>query len=227
MTGNDGEVWLYGSASRGDTDSASDYDMLVLGAVPRRDIRALCAEVSRPVLSAYSYDEVAAMAMYGSLFLHHVKMEGRLLLARPGPSRLEPMLAHLPPYARSSRDIVSFRKCLEDVEESVGGECSLPFEASTLTAVIRHAGILGSYLAGQPCFSRLEPVSRMLGEMGEGYLIGDFERLYLLALRAQRGTADGSAISLNDVGVWLDIGYRVIDHVEVLDARHRAVCQAD
>jgi predicted nucleotidyltransferase len=89
------EIWLYGSQARGDTDTLSDVDVLVAGEVDAEALGQL--PYSQPQLSVvrYDWDELELMASYGSLFLHHVRLEGRPQYADKN-SRLATLLETLP-----------------------------------------------------------------------------------------------------------------------------------
>lgn len=161
-------VWLYGSHARGTADEYSDVDVLFVAADEQQevDVESLWVgsgsfgEVS---MSRYSWCEVEQMAAYGSLFLWHIRMEGRPIVETgTAAGRLASILSNLGPYQLARRDLVGFATVVRDVEESIRDEhASLTFEASTLGTVFRHACILGCALEGRPCFSRQEPVERL------------------------------------------------------------------
>jgi hypothetical protein len=99
------------------------------------------------------------MASYGSLFLQHLKLEGRPLDHSPSSIfDLPSLLRALPPYANVRRDVRAFQASLDDI--CVESECpvSLPFELASLAALVRRIGILGAYLHGKPTFGRHQPV---------------------------------------------------------------------
>ncbi len=78
-------VWLYGSYARGDCDALSDLDVFVAGSAPPETFDALVPTAPTPSVSQYSWEEVEAMAGYGSLFLHHLDEEqAEALLGRMG-----------------------------------------------------------------------------------------------------------------------------------------------
>ena len=159
-------VWLYGSHSRGTADKFSDLDVLFVSGSETNDIAI--AELFEPSpalsISQYSWSEIEKMARYGSLFLHHLELEGRPIFeSTAAMGRLKSILLNLGPYRLASRDLSGFRTVLRDVVASINdGQASLIFELSTLATIFRHASILGCALAGFPCFSREEPVEKLM-----------------------------------------------------------------
>lgn len=181
------EVWLYGSAARGDSDDVSDVDLLVL-ADSDEPVEPPAIDFGAPVsVSQYTWAEVEAMVGYGSLFLHHVKEEGRALVEED-PPRLRELLARLPPYARARQELDSFEQVVADVRAAVEDDYSPQFELAVLATAARHAAILGCYLIGTPRFGRREPFAVLLPRLGYGAPgLADFERLYAYRVSENRG----------------------------------------
>ena len=159
-------VWLYGSYSRGTADKFSDIDVLFVSGseTSDMDIKELFEPSPALSISQYSWSEIEKMARYGSLFLRHLELEGRPIFeSTPAKGRLKGILFNLGPYRLASRDLAGFRTVLHDVVASINdGQASLVFELSTLGTIFRHASILGCALSGFPCFSRKEPVERLM-----------------------------------------------------------------
>jgi hypothetical protein len=172
------EVWLYGSAARGDCDDVSDVDLLVLSDSDE-NVGLPVMDFAGPVsVSHYTWAEVEAMVGYGSLFLHHVKEEGRPLVEED-PPRLRELLGRLPSYTRAAQELDSFEQVVADVRTAVKGDHSSQFELAVLATAARHAAILGCYLIGTPRFGRREPFDLLLPQLGYGAAeIAAFERLY-------------------------------------------------
>jgi len=172
------EVWLYGSAARGDSDELSDIDLLVVGEPGEETDLSKIAPADNISVSRYAWDEIDAMVGYGSLFLQHVKQEGRPLMEQQ-PPRLRRLLDQLPAYARADQELDSFSLVVTDVHDAAGGDYSPQFELAVLATAARHAAILGCYLIGEPHFGRSEPFRVLLPRLGFSAAdIEDFQRLY-------------------------------------------------
>jgi len=111
-------------------------------------------------LVRYDWSEFSEMSTYGSLFLRHLRKEGKFLSGnREGRERYLGILASLPAYSRVDRDIQSFEMAIDDCMDALeSGDSSIEFELSSIATVVRHASILGCYLVGTLEFSRYESV---------------------------------------------------------------------
>ena len=220
-------VWSYGSVARGDADRLSDVDVLLVGPHGEQPdgvlgAAGLCStDVS---ISRYSWDEIRGMAKYGSLFLHHIRIEGcPLYEGEACRGRLEAILASLGEYTLARRDIRGFRVVLADIRESLEHGGSRAFELSVLATVVRHASILGCWLIGAPRFGRLAPVAKFAAAIGETVTLDDFWPLYMYRLHCD-GRLEKSALRSVAVGTWLDRAQRLVGSLEeVLRERHRKV----
>lgn len=173
----DVELWLYGSRARGDADVLSDTDVLAV-TTDRTGVDEAVRTLTFPRIhvSTYSWDEIEAMRDYGSLYLHHVAREGKLLQASTSrPGRMLTLLGDLPPFSRAEQDLGGFRCALA---ESVGclSDGGWPdFECEVVATVARHAAILGAYCFGNPAFGRERPFE-IVGS-GLGYSSDDVAAL--------------------------------------------------
>jgi hypothetical protein len=194
---------MYGSAARGDADDLSDIDLLVV-AEPDEEIELPTAGAPRESVSVsrYTWNEIAAMVGYGSLFLHHVKREGRPL-AEDTPSRLRELLDQLPPYTRADQELDSFSQVVADVRAAVDDDYSPQFELAVLATAARHAAILGCYLINDPRFGRAEPFRVLLPRLGyDAAEIEDFERLY--GYRVSENRDEIAQVDVrDDVATWI------------------------
>ena len=163
-------VWLYGSRARGAGDDFSDTDVLLIsdGDVDEARAKVHFRGARAVAVSEYSWSEMEEMAEYGSLFLHHLRLEARAVFeSRAAQGRLGDILAHVGPYQRAAWDVTGFRTVLADIRASIGdGFASITFELATLGTVFRHASILGCGLACRFCFSRNGPIETLVEEWG-------------------------------------------------------------
>jgi len=210
------EVWLYGSSARGDRDISSDVDVLVVGdgdldvatlGLPSRD---------RISVTRYTWPEIDHMASYGSLFLHHVRLEGKPLL-ESHERRMHTVLSSIGSYARAQQELACFRQVLMDVEDALAGDHSPAFEMSVVATAARHAAILGCYLLGEPDFGRTSAFRRLLPRLGYSTeFIGTVCELYAHRQAENEGRPIAEMPSTDDVAQWVARTRRIIDQVEEL-----------
>jgi hypothetical protein len=157
-------VWLYGSFARGDADEWSDIDILIAGEEGEwHDLVSEDPEIASLMRTGhalspmqFSWRELDAMCGYGSLFLRHVKLQGRpVLQLEEDPIRQ--LLTELPRYRRAKDEMRAFAVVLGDVAESLQSDHSANFELAVVATALRHAFILGCYVTGRPDFGRASP----------------------------------------------------------------------
>ena len=220
-------VWLYGSHARGDKDSQSDVDVFVAG-TPCVSLDELEDNVPIPLnsasLSRYSWDEIYGMAKYGSLFLHHLRLEGRPLYESPScKGTLGSILLGLGEYQCVDRDLGGFRTVLHDVGGALRDEGTEVFELSVLGTVIRHCSILGCWVLGQPSFGRIEPVDLIVRALRLPLCIArEFPNLYQYRLYVDGRIADPRSLTKLQPHEWLRRAEALVAKVEELAReRHR------
>jgi hypothetical protein len=156
-------VWLYGSEARGDALPGSDVDILVVGDAPHPIDVSACFPSRRISASHYGWNEINGMMQYGSLFLHHIRLEARMLFESfEVKGQLQTLLDHLSRYQRAERDVRAFRQSLRDIGSELPNPPALEFELATLAALVRRIAILGCYLLGCPLFNRIGPVAKVV-----------------------------------------------------------------
>jgi|SRR5215469_353696 len=211
-------LWLYGSYARGQADDRSDCDVLALsdsnvseqGAFKHQGMSDRSLSISR-----YSWKEFESMAAYGSLFLHHLRLEGRCLYEAPGfEGRLGEILSRLGPYRRARADLQGFRGALADVHESLSYTGSALYEISVLATVVRHASILGCFLLGAPDFGRFSPVVNLVRMRGLDTRIAElFPEIYSCKLLTDGRTVKVKAPTQDTVVEWLRFASTLVNNV--------------
>lgn len=216
---NECAIWLYGSHARGDADWLSDIDVLVVSDnfVEVDSITSVLAFPSPLSITQYSWQEMQRMAQYGSLFLQHLHLEGQALREEgPVRGRLGRLLSRLPRYSLASRDLTGFYTVLRDVRRSLSSPSHLVFELATLATVFRHACILGCAICGSPCFSRFDPVSRLIEYMGlTSSWSKEFPALYEYRLYADRRFKRPPNPNAGTAHVWCDRTEILLDKLGV------------
>lgn len=215
-------LWLYGSVARGTHGPTSDLDILWvtdnrsaqtskvtehLADLPQLDFLAV---------RKYSWREVIVMAGYGSLFLHHIALEGQPLMPGEGKARLEMILGDLPAYTKAAHDVRGFRIAVTDVRNSLldGGDPA--FELSTVATIIRHASILACFLLGNLVFDRRASITYAFGAAGMEELIDDALALYEHRLLQARGIPPTTPASAELAWPWLAATDVFIDRLEAI-----------
>lgn len=167
---------LYGSAARGDLDSRSDLDLLIVDDGCDRPASRRGASVVR-----YTWAEFREMSRYGSLFLRHLRAEGRIIDANDeGILMMNSLLNSLPSYSRVSFDLHSFELAIADSESALAeGDTSIEFELASLATVMRHCAILGCYLMDCEDFTRYGAFDLCCDRFGfEPELKDEFRQFY-------------------------------------------------
>ena len=107
------------------------------------------------------------MHAYGSLYLHHIALEGRRFLAAANaPQRLPNLLADLPSFTRARQDMRGFQQAFREGRDSLADGGWPDFECEVIATVARHAAILGSYCLGTPAFGRERPFRIVTAALG-------------------------------------------------------------
>ena len=215
------EVWLYGSRARGDADEMSDTDVLVIGDAP--PVPGFVSELGlvEASTSFYSWQEVVAMWQYGSLFLQHLRDEGRLVRAwGSNPGRFRNLLATLPSFSRARQDLTVFRYAVAEAEESLREGGWPDVELSILATVARHAAILACHCIGQPRFGRTTPFevwtahARWTGADSRQLIEGSVAFRFTPLGDAEWIMLEGTARK------WIDLVHRLLHEMEVDVARY-------
>lgn len=212
-------VWLYGSHARGNNDTVSDVDILVAapGNLSEDELGCLVPQSYRESsITCYSWNELNGMAAYGSLFLQHLRLEGRPLFeSEDCKGELARLLLALGSYAHAARDIRGFKAVLNDVADSISSGGTLCFELSVVATVIRHACILGCWLNGEPSFGRSEPVRKFVTQAAlPVYLADEFAALYRFRMYFEGRLSQPSFHGVADVREWIARGHSLVSAVE-------------
>jgi len=211
-------VWLYGSRARGDEDVLSDIDVFVASdtEVSKKEVTQLVPELPGDIsVSQYSWGEIIGMADYGSLFLHHLRTEGKMLWEAPaGKGQLFKLLSGMGEYKHARRDIRGFMTVLEDVKASLESGGVFTYELSVLGTVLRHSSILGCWLQGNPSFGRIEPVQRIVSRYGlSTEIAAEYPGLYEYRLYIDGRVAVITEPTRLQVEVWLERVMNVVNAI--------------
>ena len=196
-------ILLFGSQVRGDSDSSSDVD---IAAFVNADSADALIEVKKRLyvsapecnLSVYSLATANSMANDGSLFLWHLRFEGKYLFVR-GRS-FPAIMDSLRPYScdKALRDIGTFEEVLRDVQTSLTIRPELMlYETATLFSILRSLGMIASVVDDCPTFRRVEPIE-YLGHLMDGSLaLSDSDIACLVSARHLYGRNIGADVEIS------------------------------
>ncbi|MDO8259877.1 MAG: nucleotidyltransferase domain-containing protein [Candidatus Magasanikbacteria bacterium] len=154
-------VILFGSFARGDNDPESDYDLCVL--TQERQSHELNVEQLNEIITDdrllennpvfYPASAVASMLKHGSLFLWHLKQEGKVLY---GEEYFSSKIKELSLFIHHHEDIAYHKELFCDLVSS-WEYLSLPNELdlSILFTIARNTCMILAHKFGKPSFGRL------------------------------------------------------------------------
>ena len=213
-------LWLYGSKARGDDDRFSDTDVLVIGK-SIKDLKhaqkLIPKDLVKVNLNFYSWKEIKNMAKYGSLFLHHLKLEGKCIYkGQFVRNDLAYLFSKLTEYKKANNDLKSFLKVIEETKQSLIINEILIFDLSVLATVIRHCSILGCWFLKNPCFNRIEPVKYLIEKLGFLQInIKEYSNLYKYKLYIEKRISKDAIENIRiPVKKWLQNSETIVRGVE-------------
>jgi hypothetical protein len=150
----------FGSAARGDDDEHSDIDLFIMCRdMPAENIIELRNKCVRPGIgsamnvSAYKQADVLEMAGSGSLFLWHLKLEGRVVFSKGGI--FQNIVAKLRAYNGYEKNFKLYLQILGDVKESFDRRRTLnEFDYALLFTLARNTCMQLCMRHGSPEFGR-------------------------------------------------------------------------
>ena len=198
---------LFGSQGRGDSDSFSDVDVAAFVRADSTDAlvrakRKLCEHAPECNFSVYSIATARLMAGDGSLFLWHLKREGKYMFLRG--QMFVTVMDSLKPYSceKALRDISTFEEVIEDVQKSLRDTPDLLlYESATLFSILRSLGMIASTVDGHPIFRRVEPIRYLRRLMDETLPMADADIDRLVTARHLYARNLGSHVEIDETFV--------------------------
>lgn len=145
------EIYVFGSATRGEISPSSDLDVLVIRDGPAPGMYP-------PSWSVYSRATVESYYSAGRLFAWHLHLEATRVYPRSGSGFLSD-LGEPAPYGTMADDLADLEHLLaESVHELKDGSPSQVYELGLAYTAIRDIAMSASWaLLGKPSFSRYAP----------------------------------------------------------------------
>ena len=211
-------IVLFGSHARNDSDDYSDKDIFVLCSCTdmlelmkiKKKFTKLSAGSSLGVC-CYRRIDAEAMANIGSLFMWHLKLQGRVVFSKR--HILEDVLEKLQPYRRHKEDLRYYGELLADVIDSYEKRSMLSeFDMSVLFTIARNTCILLCHSLGNPKFGRSNAYLYALSVYKEIFPLDDWVYPFLCSqkLLYERG------IRINRDGIKNHPPRIVIDQIQSL-----------
>lgn len=154
-------IILYGSHARNDYDELSDYDICIITRDRKNEelnIDDLGIEVgvsasSKINLVCYTDAAVNSMLSHGSLFLWHLKLEGKVLR---GEQYLNDKLNRLARFKTHYEEIKYHAELFHDLKKSWKLLSTVnELDLSLLFTIVRNTCMILSHKAGKPSFGRV------------------------------------------------------------------------
>lgn len=145
------DLYIFGSAVRGEVSSTSDIDVLV---VPLNNTRPAYPAT----WSVYSPETIQSYFKSGRLFAWHLHLEAKCIYSA-NPTPYLSSLGEPAPYLSAGKDIDDLEGMLrESLGEIERGTTNLVYELGIAYTAIRDIAMAASWaLLGKPCFSRDAP----------------------------------------------------------------------
>jgi len=188
-------IVLFGSTARRDTDEYSDKDVFVMCRnIDFENLQKIKEDLIIPAIgytdgiSCYRHEDALLMAQKGSLFLWHLKLQGKVLFSKQ--NSYENVLASLKPYKDYEKDLSFYTGLLSDVNDSFQKRKSISeFDISVLFTIVRNVCILLCYHETMPKFGRSNAYITACGLFVQGLPLKEwvFPKLCSCKLWYERG----------------------------------------
>lgn len=188
-------IYLYGSMARGDISEDSDCDLLVaISDCSEETFNSIKDSIKtwHPELNCeiaiYQMSALKSMQAKGSLFLWHIKTEGRVVFSRG--NQFSKLLSELAEYSSASEAIAEYRDIFHDIMEDSSDEIEvIQYNLSVMATLIRNICIIYCYLIGDKQFGRTSPIKTCAKHFKNRFPINleDYEHLYLYRVSINRG----------------------------------------
>jgi hypothetical protein len=146
------ELYIFGSAVRGEASADSDIDVLVIPAPGQT------RDDFPPNWSVYRSETLKRYFAGGRLFAWHLYLEARNVYCATGTPLLQSLGPPMP-YRTAREDIDQLEALLKDAcRELARGSASLVYELGLAYTALRDIAMSASWgMLGRPCFSRRAP----------------------------------------------------------------------
>jgi predicted nucleotidyltransferase len=179
-------IALYGSCARGECDTNSDIDILIIiddsSSDQYNEIKEkISKEMQIPVkwISLYTKHAILNMKKYSSYFLWHLKLEAIIFYSKS--NLLEDVLQNLKEYTKMDSDLQQYLVIYKDIESSIHtNNKTYQYELSLLASLIRNTCMAFCYKNKILNFGRIEPVIITKQKLNKiiDFTIDEYNELY-------------------------------------------------
>lgn len=180
------EIYIFGSSVRGEVESNSDIDVLVIADTKNRH------DHFPTEWSVYSHSSIKEFYDSGRLFAWHLHLDSKCIFKESEQSYLE-SLGKPAEYSNFNSDLESLSELLlTSLNEIDNSTASIIFEAGVAYTAIRDLAMVASTkLHSRPCFSRYSPYALPFTFPIE-------KSLYELMICARLASTRGKTVSTKD-----------------------------
>lgn len=149
------DIYLFGSVARKENDEFSDLDIFVLCLRKEKLLQEKLAKklkIKKEWISIYSLEEIVEMRKMGSLFLWHLKKEGKKLYSNN--NSLKKIFKILPNYKKIYVNLQEYKEILTDIKKSILREELSDYEINLIAILLRNISIIHCYMRGHFLFGR-------------------------------------------------------------------------
>ncbi|MEA5405966.1 nucleotidyltransferase domain-containing protein [Arcicella sp. DC2W] len=188
---------LFGSTAKKQNDSSSDIDLCAIindnfdeSEITKNEILTVLGKNNDlkdiDSFSVYKESSLNKMLDYGSLFLWHLKLEGKILYGDDYFNKTFSKLKSFKNHLSEINYIINIYNKMEDSQNKIGFIDS--FDISIYFTLIRNASIIACHKVGQPRFGRLDSflvTKEIISEIPLNIEI--FEEMMKIKLQYERG----------------------------------------
>ncbi|XQY92502.1 nucleotidyltransferase domain-containing protein [Metabacillus sp. HB246100] len=217
-------VVLFGSTARDDGDEFSDVDIFLLVEDITQDRINVIVDKLQNILpykdigvSIYTNKIYNQMCLEGSMFIWHLKIEGKIIYSKKDLS----LFNNLQPFKNFNKNFITYENLYKQVKNSLNLNGVNNFDLSQLFFICRNICLLTCFRLGHPTFGRLSVFSKLVDILGDSPL--DWENyIYLSKWRLNYTRAVGykidfpTNVELNNILEQIDkliiLSRKIIEH---------------
>ena len=169
-------IILYGSFARNTDTSSSDVDILIVssGNIEKNQLKLqkMLEEIFENKhidLAIYTPNKFEILLENGSLFMHHVKLEGQVIYGKDKYSSKEYLFGKLTGFKGITEDELLYKRMLEKTISSISTNSANYFDLNYLALLARNSMIILCYHNNQPTFGKLEVYEKCMVIFGKEF----------------------------------------------------------